>query len=463
MPLVQASPQLRTQESGASSILALTSNVTAGSALLLVIGNYPSGISSVTDNQGNTWQRAVQVGDAGINFGEIWYALNCAAGSTTLTITPTSTSGNYLTGWAVEWSGMQTTAALDRTGTGENALSASTSAATQQAEELALTVSIADFGASALGWGTPAGYTLIGREGDSNNYTGIQAAYRVLSASGVETATHTAGFAGSSFDTAIATFRLATGAVQLAGAAVAGASGAGVLSKSVPVHGAALAGAVINGGLSVGVNLAGSAVAAAAASAGVTQAVSLAGLASASAQAVASVTLQVTLTSAALASAQASGGLSKQVPLSGSAVAAAAAAGAFTGSAALTGAAIAGGEGGALLTLQVPLTGGALAAAAAGASLQVGADLDGEAIARALAGAALTVQAYVLLEGAAQASASGGGALDGSVQYSRAPSGPGFVLGRILPTSRPADTGASRPSKAGGGRPIIPSARRWTR
>ena len=212
MALVQTTAQLRTQESGASSNLAFGSNVTAGSALFLYVGNYPSGISSVSDSRGNTWQKADGVGDGGINFGEIWYALNAAAGATTITISPTSGSGNYLTAWAQEWSGVQTSGALDRTGTATNTNTVSTSLATQQADELVLTVAVADAGAANINWGTPTDYTLVGRENDSNNYTGLQAAYRVVAATGTQSATHTvSGIATSAVDAVIATFRLASG------------------------------------------------------------------------------------------------------------------------------------------------------------------------------------------------------------------------------------------------------------
>lgn len=238
MALVQTTAQLRTQESGASSNLAFGSNVTAGSALFLYVGNYPSGISSVSDSQGNTWQKADGVGDGGINFGEVWYALNAAAGATTITISPTSTSGNYLTAWAQEWSGVQTSGALDRTGTATNTNTVSTSLATQQADELLLTVAVADTGAANINWGTPTDYTLVGRENDSNNYTGLQAAYRVVAATGTQSATHTvSGIATSAVDAVIATFRLAssggTGTLsQTLGAATAASAGALTISGS---------------------------------------------------------------------------------------------------------------------------------------------------------------------------------------------------------------------------------------
>src|SRR5688572_28858678 len=90
---------LRTLGSGATSTYAFGAAVLAGSMLVLDIANYPSGIASVTDSLGNTWQKAVTFGDGGENFAEIWWVASSAAGTPTLTITPTSTTDNYLSGF----------------------------------------------------------------------------------------------------------------------------------------------------------------------------------------------------------------------------------------------------------------------------------------------------------------------------------------------------------------------------
>ena len=214
MALVQTSTLLRTENSGATSTLSYTSNLTAGSLSVLCVGNYPSGITSVSGSANGAYTQAVTYGDGGNNYVEIWYKANVSAGAETLTITPTSTSGNYVTAVAQEWSGMATSSPLDRTGT-SGTLTVSTSAATTQANEVVFTVAVADAGSSNVNWGTPSGYTLIARENDSNTYTGLQAAYKIVAATGTQSATHTNS--SVSADTIIATFKVAgSGAVTLA-------------------------------------------------------------------------------------------------------------------------------------------------------------------------------------------------------------------------------------------------------
>jgi hypothetical protein len=209
--LVQTSTLLRTENSGATSTLSYTSNLAAGSLSVLCVGNYPSAITSVSGSTNGAYTRAVNYGDGGNNYVEIWYRANTSAGAETLTITPTSASGNYITAVAQEWSGMATSSPLDQTGT-SGTLTVSTTGATTQANEVVFTVAVADAGSSNVNWGTPTGYTLIARENDSNTYTGLQAAQKTVSSTGTQSATHTNS--SVSADTIIATFKVASGSKQ---------------------------------------------------------------------------------------------------------------------------------------------------------------------------------------------------------------------------------------------------------
>lgn len=204
MAVIQTSPDLRTQESGASSTLSFSSNVTAGSGLALWVGNFPGAISAVTDNRGNTWEQVVAGGDGGANFIEVWIVRSAAAGATTITITPATSSGNYLSGVAIEWGGGF--GAPDQSGSSSTA-SASTAGATAQNDEITLAAIIADEGAGNCGFAAPGDATQVDAEQDSNNFTGYCAAYRVESTTGIKTATFTAA-GGLSVDTVIATVRL---------------------------------------------------------------------------------------------------------------------------------------------------------------------------------------------------------------------------------------------------------------
>lgn len=263
--------------------------------------------------------------------------------------------------------------------------------------------------------------------------------------------------------------------VDLAGAAIAGASAAGGLSVSVPLSGAATSGALAAGQLMLGVGLQGDAFASALATAQISQGVALAGGATGSGQAAATLVLALNLSGAAVATAQAQGELQVDVPLSGAAAASAQAeaelllakrlaaaaiasaqasaaleggaalqgdatagalasgaldkavalaanaqagalaSGALQGAAQLEGAATGGASGSAMLLLRVDLSAAAVASALASGSLQIAVNLQAAAVARALAGASLTVNVQVLLQGAAVAGASGAGLLAGTV------------------------------------------------
>jgi hypothetical protein len=205
--LLQTSTLLRTEGSGATSNHSYTSNLAAGSLSLVFVGNFPSGMASVVGTSG-AYTKAVGYSDGGDNWCEIWYRANVGGGAETVTFTPTSTSGNYLTCVMQEWGGMVTASALDQIGSA-GALTVSTAGATTQASEVAFTISVADQGTANVGWGTPSLYTLIARENDSNTYTGMQAAYRLLIATGTQTATHTSS--GIPGDSVIATFKVQTG------------------------------------------------------------------------------------------------------------------------------------------------------------------------------------------------------------------------------------------------------------
>lgn len=439
MAIEQVSSPLRTENSGATSQITGLGAVTVGRTIVVPIGNYPAGIASMSDNQGgggNTYTKLHGYGDDNNNFAELWAApVTVSNGSPlVITVTPSLGSGNYLSGIAWEESGLDNSNLLDRWGTGANSLTASTSPnATQQANERAITIAVADVGSSNLGFGTPSGYTLVDRENDSNTYTGLQIAQRLLSATGVQSATHTAGQPGSSFDAIIVTLRLASGGttVELTGAAVGGATASGSISKTatlagtasggasaagsltheVPLAGSAVSTSIASGQLSVQVNLSGAAFAGALAAAQMSHGVLLSGAASGAGQAAATLSLQVGLSGAALASVQASGSLSKHVSLSGDAVGGASAAGSLVGTASLTGDAVGGAQAGGTLSLTIPLTAQAVANSLATGQLSVRVNLDGDAIGGALAGGTLSVTSIVQLQGAAVGGASASGSL----------------------------------------------------
>lgn len=248
MALVQTSSPLRTQ--GALNTISLPS-VAAGNAIVVVCSNFGSGFTSVTGSVNGAFQKAIGIIDNGNNAVEIWRKENTSAGSETISFGVTSATGDtYISATAQEWSGVLTTGALDRTGTGADSLTATASAANTQADVLVIHATVCDTGNSALGFGTSSGYTLIDRENDSNNYTGYQAAYKVVAATETSTGTATSSaLAGSNFDSVIATFKLSSGGTSpttaTAAAGVATVSGAGA-SRAVSTGTAAAGAAAVS-------------------------------------------------------------------------------------------------------------------------------------------------------------------------------------------------------------------------
>jgi hypothetical protein len=210
---VQIASPLRTQNSNNVTTYSFNSDVTAGSLLTLQIVNYPSAISSITDNQGNTWQLAVSRGDDSFNFADIWYAENAAAGPTTISIFPISTGFNYLSAILQEWEGVATSGALDAIGD-SNGSTTSTSTATTVADTLVLLSVVADVGVNPTGYqaptGDPSAWTLDDTAQDSTTDSGFLAAHYIASTTGTQTATGWNPLVTAS-DSVIAAFKAAAG------------------------------------------------------------------------------------------------------------------------------------------------------------------------------------------------------------------------------------------------------------
>lgn len=202
-----------------------------------------------------------------------------------------------------------------------------------------------------------------------------------------------------------------SGAVDLAGAALATATAAGTLTTAIPLSGAAAALSAASGNLSAQITLSGAALAQAAATAALTAgAADLAGDAVALAAALGTLTVQIRLagdavaqslaaaelttesaglSGAAQASATAMGLLGTAIPLAGEATATASASGALGVPILLSGAAAAVSNATGELTIALALEGHALATALASGSLSTAIPLSGAAVAQALASGAL--------------------------------------------------------------------------
>jgi hypothetical protein len=95
----------------------LSTGITAGDALILVIGDQSSNSAIVSSVSGGgvTWAKATSTGSTTNGDAEIWYGLNSSgtSGSTVITVT-VSGSTNVQIADVSEWSGVATSSALDK-------------------------------------------------------------------------------------------------------------------------------------------------------------------------------------------------------------------------------------------------------------------------------------------------------------------------------------------------------------
>jgi protocatechuate 3,4-dioxygenase beta subunit len=167
-------------------------------------------VSGITDSAVNHWVRAANVAQGTVNDGEVWYA---ASSAPVTSVTVTISAGAALAFTVLDITGA-TTAPLDRTATKSGSGIAPTSGATTSTSQ-ASEIAVADIGWNTrlIPTGQTSGYTTtaIQQSTVSNTAAGEQAAWRILSATGVQT--YSAAFPSSSpaaWTGVIATFDVGT-------------------------------------------------------------------------------------------------------------------------------------------------------------------------------------------------------------------------------------------------------------
>lgn len=180
---------------GVASIATISvPSVAAGSLLVLQYGGFDVGanghaITSVTDDNGNTWQRAVrEIEDAGADSlaAEIWYAENANAGTTIVTITPTSDVDLYYSASVSEYAGGATTGVLGTTG-GRNGGAEQPQVSTDAAATAgSLLVGVANQEvAGDLPWTPPTGFTNEFNAPNGNTDQPVSADYDLAADAGI--------------------------------------------------------------------------------------------------------------------------------------------------------------------------------------------------------------------------------------------------------------------------------------
>ena len=194
----------------------------AGNLIVVNIGGWKAtgtGITSVTDNQGNSYSIVANPHTDAVSMACIAYAKNIVYTSGTFTITITASGTYYFTGMASEFSGSSSTSPLDVYGSGTGAAAitctATTSGSVSAVDDLVVAVANNATGGGDCAWVNPTGYTQIFQNGSSGgSYSATQACYKILTAgSGAQNAVWT--WTGSvTWSCVIATFRLTGGAVD---------------------------------------------------------------------------------------------------------------------------------------------------------------------------------------------------------------------------------------------------------
>lgn len=153
--------------------------------------------TSVTDNQSNTYTKQAQMLD-NKNQADLFadFSIGSPSGTFTVTVSPAFTSNNYITFVLLEISGLQTTSVLDQTATANIASPATSTTVgptgtTAQADELVVAVLSTETGDTNLNLTVPSGYTEIATEQNGNSLAGHQSAYKIVTATGTQSATWT--------------------------------------------------------------------------------------------------------------------------------------------------------------------------------------------------------------------------------------------------------------------------------
>lgn len=149
------------------STIAFTSNVTAGSLLVLLAGQQSANnrpITAVSDNLNGSWTRAIVVGTAGsTRQAEVWYLTNSLGGACTITLT-WSNGTDTKDFQAIEYSGCDTVSPLDVTDSILGASSTNQQYATNSdttSSNGAVTLGVSALNGSDAGWTSTSGFTQI--------------------------------------------------------------------------------------------------------------------------------------------------------------------------------------------------------------------------------------------------------------------------------------------------------------
>ena len=171
-------------------------NVVAGNFLAIAVSVFlnpgPIPNTAPTDDKSNTWNTTTPPTAQNSNYNAfIFYAMNVAAGTTTITMD--FGTGFYVSGAASEFSGLATTSTLDVQADNSAASTTPTSGttgATAQADELILVSCAVSENNTNVSLDVPAttGYTSLFVEQNSSAHIGHASDYKIVGATGTQSA-----------------------------------------------------------------------------------------------------------------------------------------------------------------------------------------------------------------------------------------------------------------------------------
>ena len=217
MGLVQSSgKKFSDNNTGTSATFNAASNFTAGNTVVITLAHFNSAANYITGItvSGTAATRSVQKISADtFNTAEIWIASNVTGGSSAVVVSFAS-GGRYITCGIDEWDNITTSTPLDQTGTGgptgSAAPSVTSAGSTTQADEVVYAVFCDYAGTNWTSSTPPSGYTESWEEPDGTTREAGSGAYKVVAATGSQTATFATG-SSMSWISAMATYKLTGG------------------------------------------------------------------------------------------------------------------------------------------------------------------------------------------------------------------------------------------------------------
>lgn len=211
-----------TLNNGSAQTMTFPSLPSAGEAIVVAVCGWHSSpvmsrfrLQSITDNQGNTYTKALDVETGGSTSSHLYlyYTANIPApsGTFSITVTPETASENFIAAGAAAYSGLEGSNVLDVTATNQTSAptdaSVGPSATTIQNDELVVAAACVEAPDDALNITTPSGYTQRFVHQNAQTAMGFQYSDKVVASTGAQSASWSHDDAATS--AGLATFRAA--------------------------------------------------------------------------------------------------------------------------------------------------------------------------------------------------------------------------------------------------------------